>query len=65
LFQIKRQPKHATFLYVDLGKAGIISTKLKCMTSQPEWLLGSNVSVRVTLTLSGYYRWSYRIICCL
>lgn len=55
----------ATFMYIDLDKVEIILEKLKCMTSQPEWLLGSIISVRVTLTLSDCYRLSSRIICCL
>lgn len=65
LFQIKWQLKQATVVDVDLGKAEIIPVKLKRMTSHAEWLLGSNVSVRVTLTLSSCYRSSSRVICCL
>lgn len=55
----------ATFMYIDLDKAEIILEKLKCMSSQPEWLLGIIISVRVTLTVSDYYRLSSRIICSL
>lgn len=47
---------------IDPSKAEIILKKLKCSTSQSEWLLGTTASARVMLMLSDYYRLRSRII---